>query len=184
MAQATQEKIVEGDLLYHAVHGLCRVDRVLKPQSPAEGLSYSLLPKVMNKMKSRFIIPASDLEASGFHNVISVKDANRILDYLKAGDPDAIPSEAMPRALTAFAQPNETWGLAQMILTFSREKLEAKDQRKRQMLERSTKGLVGELSCVYKISPKETVARIQKSLGSPSKINPSVLAALTNAGEE
>ena len=69
-------------------------------------------------------------------------------------------------------------------MTFAYEKFEAKDQRKRQALERSAKGLVGELSCVFKLTLKKTADRIQKNLGRASRINPSVLSALSLAGED
>ena len=170
----TQEKITEGDLLYHAVHGLCRMDKVIKQNhSGKKGLCYSLVPKVTNKMKMRFVIDVEDIEASGFHTLVSLKEANRILDYLRAGDGAANPPV-----------PNETWNLAQAILSFSHDKIEAKDQRKRQMLARSVKGLLGELAFVLKITLKETAARIQKCLGSTAKISPLVVAALTNAVED
>lgn len=64
------------------------------------------------------------------------------------------------------------------------DKFEAKDQRKRQKLEQSAKGLVGELAFVLKMTLKETASRIQKSLGNASKINRSVLVALANASED
>lgn len=180
-----QPKIVQGDLLYHAVHGLCKVDKVTKEkQNGKDVFMYALVPKVANRMKMRFTIAAPDLEVSGFHTVVSLKEANKILDYLKAGDTAAVPAKSVPRPVAAFAQPVETWDLAQTILSFAREKFEAKDQRKRQMLERSAKGLIGELAFVFKSSLKETAEKVQNSLGKPSKVNPSVLMALTNAGDE
>ena len=180
-----QEEIVEGDLLYHAVHGLCRVDEVIKQnQSGKEVPCYSLVPKAADKMKARFIVRAADMEVSGFHVLVSPKEANRILDYLKAGDKVTAPSGVTPKTVSSFAEQHQTWGLAQAILSFSHDKFEAKDQRKRQMLERSAKGLVGELAFVFKTTLKETAARVQKSLGNASKINPSVLVALAHASED
>ena len=168
-----QEKIVQGDLLYHAFHGLCRVDEITSPsQSDRKILSYSLVPKVANKMKVRFIIASTDMKASGFHMLIPLKEANGILEYLEAGDITAIVSE------------NQAWDLAKVILSFSRENSEVKDQRKRQMLERSAKGLIRELAFVFGISLKETAARVRKSLGGEPKINPSVLVALVRASED
>jgi len=79
--------------------------------------------------------------------------------------------------------PDQAWGLARSLQAFAHDKFEAKDQRKRQALERSARGLVGELSCVFKTSLKKTADRIQKSLGR-THINPSVLSALTLAGED
>lgn len=186
-AKATlREAIAKGDLLYHAVHGLCRMDRVIKQYHPGKGeiLCYSLVPKATSRMKERFIVAMDDIEAAGFHLLISVKEANKILKYLKDGDSSAVPSDVVLNAQTSLAEPNQTWGLAQVILTSSCDKFEIKDQRKRQALERSAKGLVGELAFVFKTTPKEIAAMVQKSLGSVSKINRSVLVALAHASED
>lgn len=165
-------RIIEGDLLYHAVHGLCRMDRVIhENRSGKEILCYALVPKIKKRMKVRFVIPLDDVEASGFHALVSMKEANEILDYLKAGDRTAI-------------QTNQTWLLAQNLLCFSSEQIGPRDQRKRQILERSVKGLVGELAYVLKMTLGETVALVRKSLGKISQINPPVLAALAHAGED
>ncbi len=170
------QKIGQGDLLYHAVHGLCRVDEIMNEnQSGKEVLRYSLVPKVANnKMKVRFVLAGADLETSGFHGLISLKEANKILEYLEAGD---IAAESSPRPK------DQAWELAKVILSFSRENWEVKDQRKRQMLERSAKGLVGELAFVFKTTLKEAAVKVRKSLGDGSKINLSVLTALAHASE-
>ena len=168
----TPKKIVEGNLLYHAAHGLCWVNGVItEDQSGKKVPCYSLIPKVMNQMKTRFIIGVADIEGSGFHAIISPKEANRLLRYLKIGNSKAI-------------QQNQTWLLAQNILSCAYDKSKVKDQRKRQIVERSVKGLVGELAFVFKMTLKETAEKIQKQLGTISRINPLVLAALENAGEE
>ena len=184
MALMVQEEKVRGDLLYHAVHGLCRVDEIIQEnQSGREVSCYSLVPKAASQMKTRFIIATADVETSGFHALVSRKEANKILDYLKAGDKKTTLPTITPKTASSFAWQNQTWGLARAILSFSHEKFEAQDQRKRQLLERSAKGLVGELALVFKITLKETAARVQKSLGNTSKINPSVLVALAHAGD-
>jgi RNA polymerase-interacting CarD/CdnL/TRCF family regulator len=168
----TSKKVVENDLLFHPAHGLCRVDKVIEQsRSGKKLLSYSLVPKTMNKMKVRFVVTAKDAESSGFHRVISAGEAGRLLDYLKAGDDSVI-------------QTGPAWVLARNILSFAADnKLKARDQRKRQLLERSIKGLVGELACALKISLKETASCIEKSLTKMSKIDSLVLAALGRAAE-
>jgi len=175
-----KNKLVNGDLLYHSIHGLCRVERVTRLSQPGQkGLSYSLVPKVATRMKARYVISDTDLEISGFHSLVSPKEANKILSYLKAGNSKNLPEMA--------ASPNlqeQAWGLARALQTFAYDKFEAKDQRKRQALERSAKGLVGELSCVFKLTLKKTADRVLKNLGHASRINPSVLSALTLAGED
>ena len=175
-----KEKIANGHLLYHTIHGLCRVERVTRPIPPNQGgLSYSLVPKVATKMKARFVISASDLEVSGFHGLVSPKEANKILNYLKAGNVKERP-ETNPSPILQ----DQAWGLARTLQTFAYDKFEAKDQRKRQALERSAKGLVGELSCVFKTTLKKTADKVLKNLGRTSRINPLVLSAVALAGED
>ncbi|MFH0985011.1 MAG: hypothetical protein V1882_05685 [Candidatus Omnitrophota bacterium] len=175
-----KEKIENGHLLYHTIHGLCRVERVTRPIPPSQGgLSYSLVPKVATKMKARFVISAADLQVSGFHGLVSPKEANKILNYLKAGNVKERPETALSPDLQ-----DQAWGLARTLQTFAYEKFEAKDQRKRQALERSAKGLVGELSCVFKTTLKKTADKVLKNLGRTSRINPLVLSAVALAGED
>jgi len=81
-------------------------------------------------------------------------------------------------------QTDPAWVLAHNILSFSADKLKTRDQRKRQLLEHSIKGLVGELSCVFKTHAKGAADKLRKSLGSNSKINPLVLTAFENAVED
>src|SRR3989338_3801133 len=139
--------ITEGDLLYHAVHGMCRVVEVDKQKLLGKQvLYYSLVPKAASQMKSRFIIEATGMEASGFHALVSLKEANKILGYLKTrGKTTSLPA-ANSKATSFIAGQNQAWGFAGVIRSFSREKFEGKDQRKRQLLERSARGLVGELA--------------------------------------
>ncbi len=180
-----REEIVQGDLLYHAVHGLCRVDEVTQEKQPGrEGRCYSLVPKVTNKMKVRFIIPGADMKASGFHVLISLKEAKEILDYLEARDITALPSGIEAKAASSSRPENQAWDLAKALLSFSREDLEVKDLKNRQMLGRSAKGLVRELAFVFNMTLKETAAKVRKSLGNTPRINPSVLAALVHASED
>lgn len=163
-------------MLYHAVHGLCRVDEVTQEnQLGKETLCYSLVPKIAQRMKTRFVIAETGMEESGFHALVSLKKANEILEYLGSESATASPS---------VSQQNQAWGLARTILSLAQEKFEARDQKKRQILERSAKGLVGELACVFKMTLKETSARVQRSLRNLSRINPSVLTALAQASED
>ncbi len=172
-----QVKVSQGDLLYHAVHGLCRVDDLLKEnQAGKETLSYSLVPKVANRMKERFIITSTDLQESGFHVLISLKEANEILACLQSGK-----MENKRLAESASCSENQVWDLAKDIWSFSRETLEIKDHKKRQTLERSAKGLIRELAYVLQITLKETAAKVRKCLGDTPKINPTVLVALVRA---
>lgn len=167
-------KIVSGSLLYHSAHGLCRVKELLETEElGGENLRYALEPIPANRMRTRFIIPASSLRDSGFHPLLSTEEANGILRYLKDGKPAILSERKDPSAAC----------LAREILSFSHEQKEVRDQRHRQRMRRSVNGLVGELAVVLKITLKETAQRILTSLGSPSRIHPLILSALEHAGE-
>lgn len=177
-----QEKIVRDTLLYHSAHGLCRVDELIREmRSGKEVLSYALVPKLATKMKVRFVVSDLDMEMSGFHPLVSVKEANEILEYLKAGEIETALPAKIPQSDDHSAQENHPWNLAKGILSLSSQNFEIKDQRKRQILRRFAKGLVGEFAFVFKMTLKETSLKIRKSLGGISKINPLVLDALEQA---
>ncbi len=164
-----KEAITKDDLVFHSVHGLCRVASVTSSALPKE-VNYSLLPVSANKGKVRFIIPESSLEMSGFSKLISVKEAHAILDYFKTGEKkDSACSQA--------------WTLAITVWSESCNAEAVKDKKKRQVLERSVNALVGELAYVLKSTLKEMAERIQRNLGAISKINPLVLAVLGNVDD-
>lgn len=179
-----QAERVRGDLLYHAFHGLFRVDEVIK-QNQSEGSvrCYSLVPQKADRSKTRFTVAVAGIGDSGFHALVSLREANEILQYLRKKVVTALPPRAASKSAPSAPQDN-AWNLAQAILSFSFEKPEAKDQRSRQKLERSAKGLVGELALVFNTTLKEAAAKVKKSLGVASRINPSVLTALVRAAED
>ncbi len=161
-----KDTIAKDDLLFHSVHGLCRVATVTPSAQPKE-VNYSLLPVSSNKGKVRFIIPESSLENSGFSKLISVKEANAILDYFKTGDKKD-------------SECGQAWTLAETVWSESYGTEAVKDKKKRQLLERSVNGLVGELAFVLNSTLKQIAERIQRNLGAISKINPLVLTVLGN----
>ena len=178
-----QEKIVRGDLMFHSAHGVCRVNDLIKEDcSGKEVLSYSLVPKMATRMKVRFVIADSDLEISGFHHLVSIKEANEILEYLKAGDVTTAQSADKLEIDDRSIQENHPWSLAKGILSSSYQELNVRDQRKRQVLSRAAKGLVEELAFVFKITFKEAAVKIRKCLAGISRVNPLVLSALEQAG--
>lgn len=166
------EKLTRRDLLFHPVHGLCRVDTVTKQSRPGGSvLSYSLVPKTVSKTKVRFVILETDLEVSGFHKVISVKEVKKILNYLKAGS-------------SKVEQSGSTWVLARNIFSFSKDnKINARDPKKRQSIEYSIKGLVSEVAYVLRITLKDAAGKIRKHLGPDKTMHPLILSAFTNATE-
>ncbi len=178
-----QEKIVLGDLLYHSAHGLCRVNELIKENhTDKKVLRYALVPKVATRMRARFVIESPSMQASGFHHLVSVNEANEILEYLAAGETEVIPSGSEAKAERHSTQENHPWNLAKEILSSCGQDFEAKNKRKLQALERSVKGLVGEFAFVFKITAKETAVKIRKCLRGISKINPLVLSMLEEAG--
>lgn len=169
----SQKEVVRGDLLFHAVHGVCRVDEIVNEnRAGKEVCSYSLVPKMAGRMRVRFLVSVTDIQASGFHKPVTTKEAHEILGYLKAGVLAEVPDN------------EEAWSLARSILSSLHDKPEFRDARKRQMLERSAKGLVGELAFVFKTTLKAAASSIQRSLGNVSRINPMVLTALAHASKD
>lgn len=183
-ASVKKKKLQQGDLLYHAVHGLCRIQDVTEGSNKGE-VYYSLVPRDRTLMKVRFLLSSTDLEKSGFHGLVSLKEANEILEFLKARDgqrPDE--TESAEKVQISFAEDTTTWALARDIAASCREKWESRDQRKRQRIERSAKGLIEELSFVFHESKAETADRVKKQLGRRSSLNPAVLAALDTAAKD
>ncbi len=159
--------ILVDDLLFHSSHGLCRVSEIT-PASGAGETSYVLLPLLRNQSKSRFIIPAAMLADSGFNKLMSVREANSIMEYFKTGrkkDSDLSP----------------TWAMAAMIHLESSSQETARDVRKRQKMAQCVKGLAGELAYVLQTTVKEICDAIRKNLELILTINPIVLVALSNA---
>jgi RNA polymerase-interacting CarD/CdnL/TRCF family regulator len=182
------KKIGAGDLLYHAVHGLCRVREVIrKKEANQEVVYYSLVPKVPGQMKFSLMIDGRGIEASGFHAPVTPKEANKILEYLKTASAAPVENrleEIKEKNDRSFAEHNTTWALAKCILNCSRNEMQAKDQKRRQNLDRAAAGLVKELAFALKISVQDVVAKVQKSLEQHSKVHPLVITALQNSVEE
>lgn len=179
-----QGKIALGDLLYHSAHGLCRVNELINEnRAGKKTLHYALVPKVATRSKMRFIIEGTSLQSSGFHPLVSVKEANKILDYLTTRKAKTAASGSGQKPGGAFAQDYSAWGFAEKILFLCSQDFEGKNKRNRQELERSAKGLIGEFASVFKITLKEASEKIQKCLRSMRKINPVVFNILEQAGE-
>ena len=164
------ETIVKNDLLFHAVHGLCRVAAMTRSVQAKE-LSYTLLPVTNNKAKIRFVIPESALKNSGFSKLVSAKEGHAILKYFKTGKKDD-------------SKDSQAWKLAMLIGSESSSKESVKDARKRQQVDSAVKGLTSELAFVLKMTLKEIAGTIRGNLGRISDINPLVLTALTNIDKD
>lgn len=163
---SVKEKISKADLLFHSVHGLCRVAAVTcPPRTPEE--TYTLVPVAMTHARVRFTVPRNSLESSGFNKLISPKEAHAILEYFKTGRKRESAS-------------GSAWLLAMTIWTESCSKESVKDVRKRQRLERSVNGLAEELAFVLKTTAFDIAERMQKNLAALMTINPLVLSALTS----
>ncbi len=162
--------ILKDDLFFHSVHGLCRVEAVTQ-QTKSKETSYALVPVPSKRAKTQYIIPESSLAESGFSKLITLKNAKAILKYFETGEKKG-------------SGDHPAWEAAELVMAESQNKSTVRDARKRQMLERSVKGLVGEIAYVFNTTLQETSNRIRKSLGSIPNINPLVLNALAHAGEE
>ncbi|MFA6601195.1 MAG: hypothetical protein WC352_09545 [Candidatus Omnitrophota bacterium] len=162
--------IAKDDLLFHFVHGLCRVAQVFPADRKAE-LSYSLLPVAVSQAKVRFLIPQSSMEESGFGKLITAREARDILDFFKTGTKKD-------------SQCNQAWMQASLIRSEARSREPIKDARKRQRLEHSVRGLAGAMALVLKVSPSRALGQIRKNLGAVARINPLVLTVLENSDTE
>ncbi len=171
-------EILEGSLLYHPVYGLCRVERLIRQErGDKQVLSYLLVPRKDNSMKTRITVAAAGIEESGFHKPVSLKEANEILAYLTTGDATDAPPPAVPKTGYSGASYDRTWDLARAV--FSYENTEAKNRIKRPVLERSIKGLVGEFAFVFDITLKKSAEKVQRSLGKKLKTDSLVLDLLS-----
>lgn len=159
-------KILKNELLFHSIHGLCRVAEVTKA-APSEQASCFLRPVSQTRSKARFTVPLDLLESSGFNKIVSAKDAAEILEYFKTGDKKK-------------SAEGNAWTMAVTLRTEARSKEVLKDKRKAQQLNLLVKSLTNELSIVLESHVTETRAKIQENLSPASKINPSILTALAN----
>ncbi len=166
-----KETILKDDLLFHGSHGLCRVSAILPPEQRGGDVSYSLLPVVASRGKVRFVISEKSLESSGFCKLISVDEANSILDFFKTGS-------------SKDSRNSQAWALSVTIWSEASNKDSMKDMRKRQRLERSVRGITGELAYVLKSTVKDVAERIQRNLGPVADLNPLLVSALANADRD
>lgn len=167
---AIKDAILKDDLLFHSVHGLCRVQGVTLA-TRSEETSYALLPVSTNRAKVRFVIPQSSMENSGFRKLMTRKEAQAILDYFKS-------------KTKKDSECGQCWMMAATIVAESGSKDFLKDARRRQAVERAVKGLCAELAFVLDATVSEIAGRIQKNLGPVASIHPLVLAALANVEKD
>ena len=158
-------------MLYHSTHGLCQIKEVVQQkQMDKDALYYALVPKSTTRMSERFLIPVDHIATSGFHSLVSPQQANAVLDFLKGRN-------------GAPAHDGPVWGWASDILTFCREMPQAREQRKRQIMQQSLRGLIGELAIVLGISLQEVADKVRKNLEFSFKLNPPILSALSHAAD-
>ncbi len=162
--------ILKNDLLFHPTHGLCRVATVTRSSGSSE-TTYCLLPAVTSHANIRFIIPSSSFENSGFNKLITLKDAQGILKFLKNGN----------KKNSGTCQ---AWELAAFIYSQAFCKDPLKDARSRQKLTQAVQGLVREMALVLSLSPFEIAQKIRGNFGPSSAINPLLLLALTSISED
>ena len=88
-----------------------------------------------------------------------------------------------PAPVRSFAEKNKTWELAKSILSCAHDEVEAKEQRRRQLLDRATRGLILELAFVLELPISEIISMVRQSLECTGKIGPLISASLRNAAE-
>ncbi len=158
------KKISKNELLFHSVHGLCRVTEVTK-KAAATPAACSLRPVAQTRSNSRFMVPLDLLESSGFNRMVPVQDALEILEYLKNGKKKE-------------SAEGNAWTLAVTLRTEARSKEVLKDKRKAQQINQLVKSLANEIAIVLSFTVADARQKIRESLSPDSKINPLVLAAL------
>lgn len=155
------------DLLFHASHGLCRIEKISRDSEDKETTVFVLIPVLKSFAKVRFMIPENKFEDSGFKTLMTVPEANQILDFFKTGKkPDS----------------GQNWDMAIHIADEAHSGQTGKDLRKRQQLGQYVKALAGEISCVLQISIQEACDRIRKNLRQQCVIKAGVLVALAEVG--
>lgn len=142
-----------------------------KKEAGKDVISYALVPTVFNPGKLRFIFATHNMEVSGFHVPMSVKEANAIMGYFRKG-------------ILQNAEDNPSWVMAKSIFCCAHDDVQAKEQKRRQTLERAVRGLIPELAFVLKISVTEAVSQVRKCLECAGQIGPLVLSALNNVGRD
>ena len=154
------KKILKDELLFHSVHGLCRVAGITRD-------SYSLRPVVQSRSNARFTVPGDLLESSGFNRMVSVKEADEILEYFKTGEKRK-------------SAEGTAWTMAVALRAEARSKEVSKDKRKSQQLAQLVRSLANELAIVQQSNLQDTLLKMREKFEPVSKINPLVLATLTN----
>jgi RNA polymerase-interacting CarD/CdnL/TRCF family regulator len=189
-----KSKITIGDLLYHSVHGMCRVKEIVRTQGSSD--SYALVPQLFSRMRLRYVIPQESLKESGFRAPVTLAEAGAILNYFRTGRKldksvaaakTAVKKEVKKLEAPTVPMPpkdHSTWAMAETMMTCSREEFQFKEQRMRTLLHKDATGLVRELAFVFKVSLRDAVTMIQKNLRGTSKLNPAILSALEKASEE
>ncbi len=176
--KATYKK---GNRLFHSTHGSCQIKEVITQTSAGKSQSYYSLESKQTRFKGvRFLVDVHQVETSGFHPLLTVKEANKIVDYLKtANAKDAQLGVEQPKKILSLIQENNPWSFARVVLIFAREK-DGKDAKgRREMLTRAARGLIHELSFSLEVLEEEAVPIIKKSLKS-RKANSWVLDAISN----
>jgi RNA polymerase-interacting CarD/CdnL/TRCF family regulator len=177
MAKAKKMKV--GDWLYHPIHGVVRIQRITNEKRDAETVvRYTLIPQVETSMKVQYVISAEEVESSGFHAVISKKEAQKILDYLKEGELAETPRALDFSQKIPLVEQNEPWTLVKILLCCVCAQPDARERRTRQELERAAKGLVQELAFVFKTTTEETILMVREAIETKQEINPVVEHAL------
>jgi len=121
-----KNSITTRDLMFHGVHGLCRVTDIREDDGDR---TFTLMPVVRPSGKVTFNIPESSLEASGFEKFITAEEGRVILDFLENGEGGEDESND-----------SHAWQSARMLRGAARAEALAPNARERQRLDRCIRG--------------------------------------------
>lgn len=160
------KKIRKNDLMFHSVHGLCRVAEIPKGGALAEN-NYSFVPVFRSRSKARFTVSKEFIDTAGFNKLVSAKEAAELLEYFKTGR-------------KSDSSTGEVWELAVLLREESFSKEPQRDKRKALRVNHAAKRISNELAIVLQSTVREMADQMKQNLEAVSKVSPMAATALEN----
>lgn len=166
----TPPRFSRNDLFFHYVHGLYRLVTIAKPYSKEEEIIYTLLPVEPSKVMMKFHISENCFDDSGFNAMISVREAQRVLDFLGG-------KKIKPR------EQSRVWKLAQSILEVNSASNIPETPKMRKDIERSLKSLIYQLGFILNLPVRKITNQVQDALSQSFEISPRLARFLGSLNE-